>query len=109
MEYIPIFNTYIASFTLHKSSFETCIIQSNVEYYINAVLCDLEFLLTLAAVRHSVGGGGGGDRGTTDPPGYMNLLKFGQMGCDIRAFRGRKKIIFLKNNNNMNKNNDKLV
>ena len=63
MEYIPIFNTSIASFTLHKSSFKTCIIQSNVKYYINTVLCDLEFLLTLTAVRHSVGGGGeGGNR-----------------------------------------------
>ena len=37
------------------------------------------------------------------------MLKFGQMGWDIRAFGGRKKFYNLKNNKTKDKNNDKLV
>ena len=36
-------------------------------------------------------GVGGGGRGASAPSGFGNLLKFAQMGWDIRAFGGRKK------------------
>ena len=37
-----------------------------------------------------------GDAGVaTAPPEFGNMLKFGQMGWDIRAFGGRKKILVI--------------
>ena len=56
-----------------------------------------------------IGVGGGGAGGAAAPPGVGNLLKFGQMAWDIRAFGGTKKIYNFKNNKNKNKNNDKRV
>ena len=55
-----------------------------------------------------IGVGGGGRGGNCPPPGFRNMLKFGQIGWDIRAFGRRKKLYNLKNDKNKKRSNDKL-